>query len=65
MNYIYASVYVVICVILFFVIFMSEETFIFLFEKKFNNITDCNHPEFAGGMTYEFNPYRHFKYPKV
>jgi len=60
MNYIYASIYVVICVILFFVIFMSKEIFNFLFEKKFNNITDYNHPEFTGGMTYEFNPYRHF-----
>lgn len=34
MNYIYASIYVVICVILFIVIFMSNETFNFLFEKK-------------------------------
>ena len=30
------------------------------FETKINNITDYNHPEFAGGMTYEFNPLRHF-----
>jgi hypothetical protein len=59
MNYIYASIYVVICVVLFFVIFMSKETFNFLFEKQINNITDCNHPEFTGGITYEFNPYRH------
>ena len=61
MNYIYAVLYVVICVILFFVIFMSNETFNFLFEKKINNITDYNDPEFTGGMSYEFNPYRHFK----
>ena len=60
MNYIYASIYVVICVILFIVVFMSNETFNFLFEKKYNNITDYNHPEYTGGMTYEFNPYRHF-----
>lgn len=65
MNYIYASIYVVICVILFIVIFMSNETFNFLFEKKYNNTTDYNHPEYTGGMTYEFNPYRHFKYAKV
>ena len=56
MNYIYASIYLVICVILFFVIFMSNETFHFLFEKKYNNITDSNHPEYTGGFTYEFNP---------
>ena len=60
MNYIYASIYVVICVILFIVVFMSNETFNFLFEKKYNNITDYNHPEYTGGMTYELNPYRHF-----
>lgn len=34
MNYIYAVLYVVICVILVFVIFMSNETLNFLFEKK-------------------------------
>lgn len=61
MNYIYASIYVIICIILFFVIFMSNETFNFLFEKKYNNITDYNHPEYTGGITYEFNPYRNFK----
>ena len=55
MNYIYASIYVIICVILFFVIFMSNELFNFLFQMKFNNITDYNHPEFTGGMTYECN----------
>ena len=33
MNYIYASIYIIICVILFIVIFMSNETFNFLFEK--------------------------------
>ena len=61
MDYIYTSIYVVICVILFFVIFISNETFNFLFETKINNITDYNNSEFTGGMTYEFNPYRHFK----
>ena len=39
MNYIYASIYVVICVILFFVIFISNETFHFLFETKYNDTT--------------------------
>jgi hypothetical protein len=34
-------------------------------EKKINNITDYNDPEFTGGMSYEFNPYRHFKCQKV
>ena len=42
MNYIYALLYVIICVILFFIIFMKYETFNFLFEKKYNNITDYN-----------------------
>ncbi len=56
MNYIYASMYVVTCVILFFVIFKSDETFHFLFKTKINDITDHNHPEFTGGMTCEFNP---------
>jgi hypothetical protein len=60
MNSIYASIYVVICVILFIFIVMSNETFNFLFETKYNNLTDYNHPEYTGGMTYEFNPYRHF-----
>ncbi len=65
MNYIYASIYVVICVILFIVIFMSDETFNFLFEKKYNSINDYNDPEYTGGFTYEFNPCRHFKCQKV
>jgi len=56
MNYIYASIYVVICVILFIIIFMRDETFNFLFEKKYNNITDYTHPEYTGGITYECNP---------
>lgn len=61
MNYIYVSIYIVICVILFIVIFMSNEASDFLFEKKYNNITDYNNPEFTGGVTYEFNPLRHFR----
>ena len=58
MNYIYVSIYIIICVVLFIVIFMSNETFNFLFEKKYNNITDYNNPEFTGGVSYEFNPYQ-------
>lgn len=38
---------------------------IFYLKKKYNNITDYNHPEYTGGMTYEFNLYRHFKCQKV
>ncbi len=60
MNSIYASLYVIVCVVFFFVIFVSKDAFSFLFETKINNITDYNHPEFTGGMTYEFNPLRHF-----
>lgn len=62
MNYINVSIYSIVCVVLFFVIFMSNETFNFLFEEKYNNITDYNHPEFTGGVTYDFNPFRHLKY---
>jgi hypothetical protein len=40
--------------------FMGNELFDFLFEKVPNNITDYNHPEYTGGIRYEFNPYRHF-----
>ena len=60
MNYIYASAYVVICVVFFFIIFLLDETLGFLFKMKFNNITDYNDPDFTGGVTYEFNPWRHF-----
>lgn len=60
MNYIYVLLYVIICVILFFIIFMKYETFNFLFEKKYNNITDYNDINYTGGITFEFNPFRHF-----
>jgi hypothetical protein len=33
MNYFYVSIYVCICIIMFFIIFMGYETFMFLFEK--------------------------------
>jgi hypothetical protein len=57
----YALLYVVIGVVSFFVIFMGKETFNLLFEKQISNIRDYNHPEYTGGITYTFNPYRHFK----
>ena len=65
MNYINYLLYIVICFILFIVMSMSNEPFNFLFEKKYNKITDYNHPEYTGGITYEFNPYRHFTPLKI
>lgn len=56
MNFIHVSIYAVLCIVLFIITFMGNEIFYFLFEKKMNNITDYNHSEFTGGMTYEFNP---------
>lgn len=35
------------CVIIFMIIFMSRETFNFLFEKAYNNITDYNDPKYT------------------
>lgn len=52
-NVIGYFLYIIICVILFFIIFMRNEMFSFFFTPKFNNITDYNHPEFTGGVTYE------------
>jgi hypothetical protein len=46
--------------ILFFIIFMKYKTFNFLFEKKYNNINDYNDINYTGGITFEFNPFRHF-----
>ena len=60
MNYSYVLLYLVICVIIFIVIFMSNETFNFFFEKIYNNITDYNELNFTGGIEYIFNPFRHF-----
>ena len=57
MNYLYVSIYVIICIVLFMVIFMSSETFNFLFEKKYNDITDYNEPSYTGGEEYVFNPF--------
>lgn len=47
-----ASIYVIVCVIIFIVVFMVDETFNFLFEKKYNNITDYNNPNFIGPKKY-------------
>ena len=60
MNYIYVSIYFVICIIIFIIIFMSDELFKFLFEKIHNDITDYNDPGFTNGIEYIFNPFRHF-----
>ena len=62
MNYVYALLYVVMCVIMFVVIFFSNEAFEFLFEKTINDITitDYNDPEYTGGVTYNFNPGHQF-----
>lgn len=60
MKYFYISCYVLLCIILFLLIFMYEESFYFLFEKTWNNITDYNDPNYTGGVSYIFNPFRHF-----
>ena len=59
-NSMYILLYVIICIIIFFLIFMRKETFDFFFEKKFNNITDYNDPNYTGGIEYKFNPFRLF-----
>ena len=58
MNYFYVSLYAVICVINFIIIFMTNESFNFFFEKKYNNITDYNDANYTGGIDYIFNPFR-------
>ena len=58
MNYIYVSIYLVMCSIIFVSIFMPQEAFNVLFEKKINDIIDYNHPDYTGGFTYEFNPFK-------
>ena len=60
MNYIYVLMYIIICIILFFVIFMNHELFIILFKKKYNNIIDYNDKNYTGGFTYNFNPFGYF-----
>lgn len=65
MNYFYVSLYAIICVIIFIIIFMKDESFNFFFEKIHNNITDYNDPNYTGGIEYIFNPFRHLKCLKV
>jgi len=65
MNYYYILLYILICIIIFFVLFMPHELFWFLFEVVYNNITDINDPNFTGGVSYHFNPLRHFFTPSV
>lgn len=59
MNYLYASLYVIMCIVIFILIFMSDHTFDLLFEKKYNNIIDYNDSNFTGGIEYVFNPFRY------
>lgn len=49
--------YVTLCVFGFLFFFLRDDTFAFLFEKKYDGITDYNDPEFTGGVHYEFNPF--------
>lgn len=60
MNYLYKNIYIIICVLIFMIIFMRSETFNLLFEKINNNITDYDNPKYTGGNEYIFNPFRHF-----
>lgn len=61
MDHIYSYIYVVICVILYIVLFFSDKIFYLLFETKYNNIVDHTNPEYTGGVTYEFNPFWTFQ----
>ncbi len=60
MNFIYVCIYLVICVMLFLIIFMEDKTFEFFVEKQTNGITDYNDPKYTGGFHYVFNPLRNF-----
>lgn len=60
MNYIYATIYWAICFVIFFIIFMKDTLFDLLFEKKLNNITDYNDPNYTGGFTYVFRYFPFF-----
>ena len=48
-----------IVIIILLLILMRDKLFDIVFDKKFNNITDYNHPDFTGGIAFEFNPLRH------
>jgi hypothetical protein len=61
-DFFYLSIYIIICIIGYLLIFIPHDLFNFLFEMKYNNITDYNDPKFTGGIHYEFNPLRHFKF---
>lgn len=61
----YISIYIILCSILFIIIFRPNETFNILFEKIENYITDYNDPRFTGGIEYIFNPFRHFEFKQV
>ena len=52
MAYTYNNI-IINYVILFILIF---EAVGFLFERKYNNITDYNDPKYTGGIEYIFNP---------
>ena len=52
-------IYVIICVLLFLILFKREDLFHVLFETIYNNITDYNDPNFTGGIEYVFHPFRH------
>ena len=61
MNYIYATIYWILCIFIFVLYFMPHKLFNFLYEKVTNNITNMDDPNFTGGIEYIFNPLRHFK----
>lgn len=61
MNYLYATIYLIVCIVLFIIIFAGD-TFDFLFEMVPHNVTDYTDPNYKGGIEYIFNPLRHFKY---
>ena len=61
MNYLYVTIYLVVCIVLFIFFFMFREAFDFLFEMVPHNVTDYNDPNYKGGIEYIFNPLRHFK----
>lgn len=60
-NHIYYIIYWIICVVMFGLIFKIDEIFNFCFEKKYNNITDYNDPNFTGGFEYIFKLFHNIK----
>lgn len=51
-------IYLIICIILYCLMFLKNELFDFFFEKKYNNIIDYNDPKYTGGIEFIFNPFR-------